>query len=256
MQKTIFVVDDQDTYLSIAKEALKDHYQVMTMPSAEKMFSLIEKITPDLILLDIDMPVMDGFEALCRLKTNALFVDIPVVFLTGMTDTSVEVSGFQLGVVDFIAKPFSAPVLLNRVKTHLDIDDMIRERTKQLQDKTEQLEDKTRQLERMQNGLVFILADMVESRDLRTGGHVERTSAYLEILVRAMIDNNVYADELSEIDLDLFVSSARLHDVGKIAISDNILNKPGRLTGDEFSTMKTHTTQGERIIDQVVTRTG
>jgi len=249
MQKTIFVVDDQDTNLSMAKEALKEYYQVMTMPSAEKMFALLEKITPDLILLDIDMPEIDGFEALCRLKTNAAHVDIPVIFLTGMTDSSVEVSGFQLGVVDFIAKPFSAPVLLNHVKTHLGIDEMIRERTKQLQQRTEQLE-------QLQNGLVFVLADMVENRDRRTGGHVDRTAAYLEILLKTMMERGVYTDEIFQKDLDLLVSSARLHDVGKIAISDTILNKPDKLTDEEFQIMKTHAKEGERIIEQVVSRTG
>ena len=256
MQKTIFVVDDQDTNLSMAKEALKEQYQVMTMPSAEQMFNIIEKVTPDLILLDIDMPEIDGFEALCRLKTNASHADIPVIFLTGMTDASVEVSGFQLGVVDFITKPFSAPVLLNRVKTHLEIDMMIRERTTQLQQRTEQLQHRTEQLQHLQNGLVFVLADMVENRDRRTGGHVERTAAYLEILLKTMMERGIYADEISETDLELLVSSARLHDVGKIAISDTILNKPDKLTDDEFVIMKTHAKEGERIIEQVVSRTG
>ncbi|MCL2693661.1 MAG: response regulator, partial [Oscillospiraceae bacterium] len=111
MQKTVFVVDDSDTNLSMAKEALKEHYRVMTLPSAAKMFSLMERITPDLILLDIEMPEIDGFEALRRLKAGGTqFDNIPVIFLTGMTDTQVEVRGFEMGVIDFITKPFSAPV--------------------------------------------------------------------------------------------------------------------------------------------------
>jgi len=249
MQKTIFVVDDNDTNLSMAKEALKEQYRVMTLPSAAKMFALIEKVTPDLILLDIEMPEIDGFEALQRLKNDASQVDIPVIFLTSMTDASVEVRGFQLGVVDFITKPFSAPVLLNRIKTHLHIDELIRERTTKLQQRTEQLQ-------RLQNGIVFVLADMVENRDKSTGGHIERTTKYIKILIHRMMARCVYADEIAEIDLDLFVSSARLHDVGKISISDTILNKPDRLTEEEFTTMKTHTTEGERIIDQIDSRTG
>ena len=241
MQKTIFVVDDNDINLAVAEAVLEEHYRVMTLPSAAKMFTLLEKITPDLILLDIEMPEMDGFEALHLLKAGEKHANIPVIFLTGMTDASVEARGFQLGVVDFIGKPFSAPVLLNRIKTHLDIDGLIRERTARLQ--------------RLQNGIVFVLADMVENRDHGTGGHIERTTAYIEILINAMIKHKVYAEDLQCMDLDSLVSSARLHDVGKIAVSDVILNKPGKLTDEEFAIMKTHTAAGERIIDQIVTRT-
>jgi len=157
-----------------------------------------------------------------------------------MTDTSVEVRGFQLGVVDFITKPFSAPVLLNRIKTHLHIDEIIRERTAQIQ--------------RLQNAIVFSFADIVEKRDQETGGHIERTSEYIKILVDAMIARGVHDEELQNMDLESFVSSARLHDVGKIAVSDNILNKPGRLSDEEFRIMKTHTTEGVEIINQMASR--
>jgi len=241
MQKTIFVVDDNDTNLSMAKEALKEQYRVMTLPSAGKMFALMEKVAPDLILLDIEMPEMDGFEALQRLKKNPSQADIPIIFLTSMTDSEVEARGFQMGVVDFITKPFSTPVLRNRIKTHLDIDGLIRERTAKLQ--------------RLQNGIVFVLADMVENRDKTTGGHIERTTAYIDILINAMLERGVYTDDICDIDFESFVSSARLHDVGKIAITDGILNKPGKLTDDEFSVMKTHTVEGEQVVDQIVCRT-
>ncbi|MCL1830781.1 MAG: response regulator [Oscillospiraceae bacterium] len=242
MQKTIYVVDDNDTNLITAKEALKDQYRVMTLPSAARMFSLIDRVPPDLILLDIEMPDMDGFEALAVLKENSEHAGIPVIFLTSMTDTEIEVKGFQLGVVDFITKPFSPPVLTNRVRTHLNIDDIIRERTAQLQ--------------HLQNGIIYVLADMVESRDEGTGGHVDRTAIYIEILMKAMIENNLHAEELRDMDMESLVSSARLHDVGKIAISDTILNKPGRLDDQEFAIMKTHTIEGEKFIDQIISRTG
>jgi len=240
MQKTIFVVDDNDTNLSMAKEVLKDQYRVMTLPSAAKMFTLLGKITPDMILLDIEMPEMDGFEVLRRLKTSDLHANIPVIFLTSMTDTSAEVRGFELGVIDFITKPFSAPVLLNRIKTHLHIDEIIRERTAQIQ--------------QLKNAIVFSFADIVEERDQATGGHVARTSEYIEILVNAMIARGVHDDELRNLDLDSFISSARLHDVGKISIPDSILNKPGKLTDEEFVIMKTHCAEGEAIIKQMASR--
>ena len=242
MQKMIFVVDDNDTNLIMASEALEERYRVMTLPSAERMFAILRKIIPDLILLDIEMPDIDGFEALRRLKENELYADIPVMFLTSMTDAAVEARGFELGVVDFIGKPFSAPVLLNRIKTHLNIDELIRERTAQLQ--------------ALQNAIVYVLADMVESRDYDTGGHVGRTTLYVEILLNAMKNKNSHADEIKNLTMDSFISSARLHDVGKIAVPDAVLNKPGKLTQEEFESMKKHTTEGERIIDQIVTRTG
>ncbi|MCL2500554.1 MAG: response regulator [Defluviitaleaceae bacterium] len=241
MKKTIFVVDDNDTNLAIAKEVLKEHYRVMTLPSAEKMFGMLEKVTPDLILLDIEMPVTDGFTALTSLKANAVFASIPVIFLTAMTDSDVEARGFQLGVIDFIIKPFSAPVLLNRIKTHLDIDELIRERTAQLQC--------------LQSAIIFGFADLVENRDQTTGGHIERTSTYIKLLVDAMMVKGIYVDELEKLDMESFISSARLHDVGKIAISDVVLNKPGKLTPEEFEIMKNHTIEGEKAIDQIAGRT-
>lgn len=249
MQKTIFVVDDSDINLSMANEALMDDYRVMTLPSAAKMFTFLEKLMPDLILLDIEMPEMDGFEALQQLKSNPKYKDIPVIFLTGMSDANNEARGIEMGAVDFISKPFSKPVLQNRIKTHLDIDALIRERTREL-------EEKTQQLQKLQNGLVYTLADMVETRDHETGGHIERTSKYIELLIKTMIENGVYADELSHMDLDMLISSARLHDVGKISISDTILNKPGKLSDEEFETMKSHTTEGEKVIDNIIERSG
>ena len=241
MQKTVFVVDDNDTNLATAEEALEEHYRVLTLPSAAKMFALLEKIKPDLILLDIAMPEMDGFEALRRLKTNNAYADIPVIFLTGMTDAAVEVSGFELGVIDFVTKPFSAPVLLNRIKTHLNIDELIRERTAQLQ--------------RLQDAIVYGFAEIVENRDHDTGGHVERTAAYIRILINALIQHDVYKDELSDLNPESLVLSAPLHDMGKIHITDVILNKPGKLTTDEFEIMKTHSFEGEKIIDHMMSRT-
>ena len=118
--KTIFVVDDSDTNLAMAEEALDDHYRVLTLPSAAKMFSLLEKIKPDLILLDIEMPEMNGFEALERLKTGNSWAEIPVIFLTGTIDASIEAKSKSLGAVGIVTKPFSASALLDQIKTRLE----------------------------------------------------------------------------------------------------------------------------------------
>jgi len=240
--KTIFVVDDSDTNLTMAEAALEDQYRVMTMPSAASMFSFLEKVVPDLILLDIEMPEMNGFEALEKLKAKEQFSEIPIMFLTGRTDADVEARGFEMGAIDFVTKPFSAPVLLNRIKTHLDIDQVIRERTAQLR--------------RLQNNIVSVLADMVENRDKGTGGHIERTSIYIKILIEEMKERGVYLDEIRDWDVEKTVSSARMHDLGKISISDIIVNKPDKLTDEEYELIKTHTIEGEMIIDEMISKTG
>ena len=236
------MVDDNDTNLSLVDDALEKRYRVLTLPSAMKMFALLQKITPDLIMLDIEMPEINGFEALLSLKSSPLYRDIPVIFLTGFTDDEIEVHGFEMGVVDFITKPFSAPVLLNRIRTHLDIDELIRERTAQIR--------------RLQNGIVTVLADVVEERDKDTGGHNDRTAMYVRILIKAMKERGVYADEMHGWDTEMVVSSARLHDVGKVHIFDMVLNKPGKLDSDEYEEMKLHTTEGARIIDRMIEQTG
>ena len=134
MQKTIFVVDDNLTNLAIVEEALGNHYQTMTLSSAADMFELLEKVTPDLILLDIEMPDMDGLETIKVLQANDKYAEIPVIFLTGRTDSDAEAHGIELGAVDFITKPFSKPVLLNRIRNHLHIAELIRARTAQLRE--------------------------------------------------------------------------------------------------------------------------
>ncbi|MCL2087093.1 MAG: response regulator [Oscillospiraceae bacterium] len=242
MQKLVFMVDDNDYILTLAASMLESEYDVLTMPSAEKMFSLLEVKHPDLILLDIQMPQMSGFDAMKILKQNAAYADIPVIFLTALNDSDNEAYGIELGAVDFITKPFSKPVLLNRIKNHLHIDKQIRDRTSELL--------------HLKNGIVYMLADIVESRDKNTGGHIERTVVYIEILINAMIEQDVYIDELKRWDFESVVSSSRLHDIGKVVISDTILNKPGKLTESEFEIMRTHAAEGGTIIDRAIERTG
>jgi putative two-component system response regulator len=240
--KTVFVVDDSDISLSLAKKALESRYRVLTMPSAVKMFMLFEKITPDLILLDIEMEEISGIEAFQQLKTSEKFGKIPVIFLTGRNDTEIEAKCFEMGAMDFITKPFSEPVLQNRVRTYLNIDEIIHERTAQLY--------------RLQNGIVSALADIVENRDKAMNGHIERTTAYIKILIEAMKERGVYADIIQTWDIERVVLSARLHDMGKIAVSDTILNKQDKLTDEEFEMIKTHASEGIRIIEKMVEQTG
>ncbi|MCL2524919.1 MAG: response regulator [Betaproteobacteria bacterium] len=240
--KTIFVVDDSSTNLIQAERALEESYNVITLISAQKMFSLFGKIIPDLILMDIEMPEMDGFAALERLMENEITRGIPVIFLTASIDTESEVRGLDLGAVDFITKPFSPVILRSRVAHHLSINEIIKKRTERIV--------------RLQTNIIFVLADMVENRDKITSGHVERTSIYIKTLIEAMRERGLYKEEIDHWNMDTMLLSARLHDIGKITISDLILNKPGKLSDDEFEVMKTHALEGERIIEQIIARTG
>lgn len=240
--KTIFIVDDSNVNLFSADEVLSKYYRVYTMPSASNMFDLLENIKPDLILLDILMPEMDGFEALKILKETPAYAGIPVMFLTSRNDAATESHGFEMGVVDFISKPFSMPVLLNRIKTHLGIEEIIQKRTDNIT--------------RLKNAIVSVLANMMENRDKMTSGHLERTTKYIKLLVDAMFEHKVYFDEISQWDLDMIISSARLHDIGKIVITDLILNKPTSLTQEEVDMVKTHAAEGIRIIDCIIEEAG
>jgi len=240
--KTVFVVDDNNVNLLSADEALSKYYRVYTIPSASGMFELLEDIMPDIILLDILMPEMDGFETLKRLKSNGKYAGIPVIFVTSRNDPLTESLGFEIGAIDFISKPFSGPVLLHRIKTHLEIEDIIRERTDNIK--------------KMKNSIVSVLANMVENRDTITGSHIERTTKYIRLILDKMLELGVYSDKIKQWDLEIAISSARLHDVGKIIISDSILNKPGGLSPEEFEIIKTHAAEGEKIIDTIIEDSG
>jgi len=254
--KTIFVVDDNTVNLMTADKTLSDSYNVVTFASASTMFDFLSNAIPDLILLDIMMPDIDGFEALKRLKSDTRYAEIPVIFLTSKNDTATEALGFEMGVIDFITKPFSGPVLLNRVKTHLQIEEIIIERTKLINERTEMLKRRTEQLLRLQNSMTTVLAGMVENRDKLTGEHIERTTGFIKILLDAMIERGLYTDEMKGWDFDVVISSARMHDLGKITVTDLILNKPGKLSSEEFEIIKTHAAEGEKIIDDIISESG
>jgi len=254
-KKNVLLVDDDSSNLMELFHILRADYNILTAIDGSSALEKASSFLPDIILLDVLMPDMNGFEVLSELKKSDTTKYIPVIFLTAMSDALNEAQGIELGAIDYIMKPFSKPVLLNRLKNHLHIDELIRDRTAQLSQRTEELARQTEQLAGLKNGIVFTLADVIEGRDSNTGGHIDRTSAYMKILIEAMLERGVYGDEMQGWDLDLVVSSARLHDLGKISIPDSILNKPGKLTDEEFLVIKTHPEAGMRIIDQMMDRT-
>ncbi|GHT00758.1 response regulator [Synergistales bacterium] len=250
-RKLIMMVDDDPANLKAGKSALSDTYAVLTCSSAAKMLDLFDKYKPELILLDIDMPEMDGFGAIKILKARSDTRDIPVIFLTGKNDPASELEGLLLGAVDYILKPFSPPLLKKRIELHL----LVESQKRTLQNYTDNLlgmvTAKTKTVIKLQNKILKTVSRLVESRDDATGGHIERTEHCLKILVTAILERNLYEDFTDGWDIDLLLQSSQLHDVGKISIKDNILLKPGRLTDDEFGEMKNHVTLGVNIIERI-----
>ncbi|MDR1935792.1 MAG: response regulator, partial [Candidatus Accumulibacter sp.] len=251
----IMLVDDNMANLAMGKNMLKDTYEVYAIPSAAKLFEILEHVTPDLILLDVMMPEMDGYEAIRQLKADQRRADIPVIFLTSRTDEHSELEGLSLGAIDYVAKPFSAPLLLKRIENHLLLVSQRMELKNYNDNLQEMVRRKTEQIVELQNAVLSTVAEMVEFRDNLTGWHVTRTQMYLELLVNMLLEEKIYDDEVSSWDLDFLIPSAQLHDVGKIAISDAILNKPGKLTFEEFEEMKKHVVIGVEAIDRIAKRT-
>jgi len=250
-REIIVMVDDDLTNLNVARNNLSGIYSVVTVPSGKKLFNVLEKVSPSLILLDIEMPDMNGYEVMKKLKEKETTAHIPVIFLTAKIDPASEIKGLNLGAVDYITKPFSRELLIKRIDLHI----LIEKQKKELLTYSLSLENEvgkqTQTVLELQNAIIKIIAELVECRDSITGGHIERTQYYIRLLIDFLIEHDVYVDELSHWDIDLFVMSSQLHDVGKITIRDDILMKPGKLTSEEFEEIKFHTISGVDIIRRI-----
>ncbi|MCL2214976.1 MAG: response regulator [Treponema sp.] len=247
----IMLVDDNKANLTIGKSVLSECYNVFALPSADKLFELLKSVMPDLILLDIDMPGMNGYEAITILKADRQYADIPVIFVTAKTSESDEYEGLSLGAIDYVTKPFSPSLLQKRIENHI----LLQRQKASLQDYNNNLikmvKGKTHQLFSLQSAIISNMAELVEFRDIVTGRHISRTQKYLKKLVEQLIEDGVYADEMLLWDMNVILLSSQLHDIGKIAISDNILNKAGKLTDEELEIMKTHTQKGVEVIEKI-----
>lgn len=245
---TILIVDDTPANLQLLAGLLKDQYRVKVANNGIKALSLADTTPPDLVLLDVMMPEMDGFEVCRRLKENPITKKVPVLFLTAKNSPEDEEMGFSVGAVDFIHKPISPPVVNARVKTHLQI----KQWGDMLEDKNEWLEAEVQrrlnEVHKMQEASMMVMVSLAEFRDECTGLHVVRTQKYVEMLAEELATQHKYRDILTPDIIEMWGKSAQLHDIGKIAIPDAILLKPGRLNDAEFEIMKTHTTRGYNIL--------
>jgi putative two-component system response regulator len=253
-EKTLIVlVDDNPANLRIGKNVLSEKYTVATAPSAEKMFSLLENNIPAMILLDIDMPEMNGYEVIKILKSKPETKDTPVIFLTAKTESDDELEGLSLGAIDYITKPFQPSLLLKRIEVHLLVEAQRKELQYFNKNLQKMVEEKTQSVLELQNALLKTMAELVECRDDITGGHIERTQRGIKILLEEIEKSGVYREEVKNWDVNLLLQSCQLHDVGKISIADNILKKPGKLTDEEFEEMKKHTVFGKQVIEKIET---
>ncbi len=251
-RQTIMLVDDNQANLNIGKNMLKSHYEVYALPSAERLFKFLESVKPDLILLDIEMPGMNGFDVIRILKADPRYMKIPIIFVTAKSEETDELVGLALGAVDYVTKPFSAAILLKRIENNL----LIESQKAELQDFNDNLiqmvKQKTAQINSLQNSIINAIAELVEFRDIYTGGHINRTQKYIGMLLNYLIEHGIYSDEiLSWQNMDYIVPATQLHDLGKICISDSILFKPGKLTPEEFDIMKTHVAKGVEAIGRL-----
>jgi putative two-component system response regulator len=223
--------------------------------SCSKFLKLLEKNIPDLILLDVEMPEMNGYEAIKIIKGKKETEHIPVIFLTARNDVEGELEGLSLGAVDYITKPFRPPLLIKRIEAHLLVETQKKELINFNNSLQEMVEQKTKSVMELQSAILKTMAELVECRDDVTGGHIERTTSYLSVLLNALAELGLYGKEMTSWDLKLLLQSAQLHDVGKIAVKDSILQKTSKLTAEEFEEIKKHTTFGREVIERIKRKT-
>lgn len=250
---TILIVDDEPTNITILTELLKGQYRVLAAVNGVQALQRAQSDRPpDLILLDIMMPGMNGYEVLKELKSKVRTNEIPVLFVTALSEVGNEAQGFELGAVDYITKPFSPAAVYARVKTHLELSqnrNLLISQKAVLEDMVEQ---RTAELALTQDATIYSLASLAETRDPETGGHIRRTQHFLKALAERLASRSKYRPSLNGNSIDLLFKSAPLHDIGKVGVPDQVLLKPGPLTEEEFSIMKLHTSFGRNALAQAV----
>ncbi|MQA38414.1 response regulator [Rugamonas aquatica] len=248
---TILVVDDIPDNIDLLCAVLEDDYRTKIAVNGERALKIANgESKPDLILLDVMMPGMSGYEVCKALKSNPDTRDIPVIFVTAMSETVDEQLGLGLGAADYITKPISAPIVLARIKTQLSmkrVHDFLRDQNNFLET---EIEKRTREIVALQDVTIHTMASLAETRDSETGNHIRRTAHYVKTLAEKLRTNPRFSDFLTDKNIELLFKSAPLHDIGKVGIPDRILLKPGRFEGNEFEIMKTHTTLGRDAIRQ------
>lgn len=243
--KHVLLVDDSRENIIVAKEIIGDMVQLSTAKSGKEAIIFLKDNKVDLVLLDIMMPDIDGVETAKIIKANPETADIPLIFLTADNSAERETECIELGAVDFIEKPYKAPIVKMRIKRALEYAE-----AKELLEFA--VEVKNTRILQMQQKIIVGFAELVESRDDFTGRHIKRTSAYVEAICKEILKRNLYGNKYGREYFNNVILSAPMHDIGKIAIPDAILCKPAKLDDDEFEIMKTHATAGYKILRNIL----
>ena len=248
---TILVVDDTPENLAVLGDLLMSQYQVRVATTGERALQLVHVAPrPDLILLDVSMPGMDGYQVLERLKAQTETRDIPVIFVTAMNSIEDEERGLAMGAVDYITKPLRPSIILARVRTQLEVKrthDLLYNHNFLLEAEVNR---RMQENQLIQDVSIHALARLAETRDPETGNHILRTQSYVRQLALQLKEHPRFAQLLNDHYIQLLVQSAPLHDIGKVGIPDSILLKPGPLTAEEWEIMKTHARLGSDAIEQ------
>jgi putative two-component system response regulator len=248
--QTILIVDDSPWNLTVLSELLQPLYRVRVAASGQKALRIASTAPrPDLILLDVMMPEMDGYEVFHRLRADQATRDIPVIFVTAMSSTEAELQGLELGAVDYISKPIVPPIVLARVNTQLELKqarDWLRDQNGYLET---EIAKRMAENELIQEVAIRALAHLAETRDPETGNHILRTQGYVQLLAQCLKSHPRFSATLTEHYIKMLTRSAPLHDIGKVGIPDAILQKPGPLTPEEWTIMKTHAQIGSAAIE-------
>ncbi|MGE4319427.1 MAG: response regulator [Deferribacterales bacterium] len=252
----ILVVDDAPENVHILLNILKHDFKVFVATSGIDALKMAEETDPDIILLDIMMPEMDGYEVVSRLKSNPSTDMIPVMFITSLSEIEEELKGLSMGVVDYITKPFHPELVKLRVERHMELNAYRKHLSDIIHDKTQELEQVNRSKNLLQSVMIESLGTLAEYRDPETGGHIKRTQSYIKALARHLKKKGKFTDMLTEEYIGLLYLSAPLHDVGKVGVHDSILQKPDRLTDEEFEEMKRHTIYGYNALRKAEIRLG
>jgi putative two-component system response regulator len=252
----VLIVDDTEMNIDILLATLGEDYEVAVAMDGPSALDLAVAQQPDLILLDIMMPDMDGYEVCRRLKADPATADTPVIFLTAMADVADKARGFAVGAVDYVTKPFEPLEIEARVRTHLSLRLARQALARQNEILERKVEERTRELALTQETIIEAMACLAEYRDPETGGHIKRTKNYVRLLATHLRHHPNYRDYLTDETIDLLYKSAPLHDIGKVGVRDDILLKPGRLTEPEFELMRRHTLYGRDAIQAASKKLG
>lgn len=247
---TILIVDDIAENIKVATQFLQRlDSKIAYATSGEQAIKRVKNLQPDLVLMDVMMPGIDGIQATKEIKKEHETSSIPIIFLTAKSDIEDLKKGFEAGGVDYITKPFNGEELISRVSTHLELN-LYRKKLE------EEVSERTKAIENLKSSIIEVMGSLAEYRDNETGEHIQRTQNYVKILCQYLVEKPKYKDIINKEYIELFFKTSPLHDIGKIAIPDSILLKPGKLTFEEFEIMKKHAIYGEEIIEKIIQKMG